>query len=138
MTRGGRGFIFGAANLLAASALVQGQAPAASYTASQAQAGEVAYQDACSSCHMSNLAGAFEAPELAGPTFLGMWGGRPAHDLFEYVKVAMPPAGRKPPDESLTNIVAYILQQNGMDAGATPLAATTEGAIARLPARSPW
>ena len=87
---------------------------------------------------MSNLADAFEAPELAGPNFLGMWGGRPANDLFEYVKVAMPPAGRKPTDESLANIVAYILQQNGMDAGGRPLTATTEGAIVRLPPSSPW
>ena len=136
--RVGHGLIVGAASLLATSTLMHAQAPTASYTASQAQAGEVAYQDVCSSCHMSNLAGAFEAPELAGPTFLGMWGGRPASDLLEYVKVAMPPAGRKPTDTSLASIVAYILQQNGMDAGGTPLAATTEGAIARLPPSSPW
>ena len=138
MLRVGHRRLFGAAGLLAATALMQGQAPAASYTASQAQAGEVAYLDVCSSCHMSNLAGAFEAPELAGPSFLGMWGGRPANELFDYVKVAMPPAGRKPTDESLTSIVAYILQQNGMDAGGAPFAATTEGAIARLPPSSPW
>ena len=133
MMSAGRRFVFGAASLIAVGALVQGQTPAASYTTSQAQEGEVAYQDVCATCHMSNLAGAFEAPELAGPSFLGMWGGRPVNDLFEYVKVAMPPAGRKPTDDSLTSIVAYILQENGMDAGGTPLTATTEDAIARLP-----
>jgi|AP59_1055472.scaffolds.fasta_scaffold229748_1 alcohol dehydrogenase (cytochrome c) len=115
--------------LLAATPQIQSQTPAASYTAVQAQAGEVTYQDVCSSCHMSDLAGAFEAPPLAGPNFLGMWNGRSARDLFDYITVAMPPAGRKPNDEAITNIVAYILRQNGMDAGDTPLVATVDGAI---------
>jgi len=46
---------------------------------------------------------------------------------------AMPPAGQKPSDEAFTNIVAYILQQNGMDAGNTPLVATTDGTIGTTP-----
>ena len=41
----------------------------------------------------------------------------------------MPPAGQKPSDDTFTNIVAYILRQNGMDAGDTPLVPTTHGAI---------
>ena len=129
--RRGYASVVGVVGLLATTPQMRGQAPAASYTTSQAQAGEVTYQDVCSSCHMSDLAGTFEAPELAGPTFLGMWGGRQASDLFDYVKVAMPPAGRKPTDDALMSIVAYSLQQNGMDAGGTPLGATTEGAITR-------
>ena len=119
--------VFGIVSLLAAQ--ITGQAPVASYTTSQAQAGEVAYQDVCASCHMPDLAGAFEAPQLAGPSFLTLWGGLPTSDLFAYIKVAMPPAGQKPSDETLTNIVAYILQQNGTDAGDTPLVPTTHSAI---------
>lgn len=133
--RRGYAMLVGVVCVLGTTAQMRGQGPAASYTASQAQAGEVTYQDVCSSCHMSDLAGAFEAPELAGPAFLGMWGGRPVSDLFDYVKVAMPPAGRKPTDEALMSVVAYILQQNGMDAGGTPLGLTADGAIARLPQR---
>ena len=121
--------VFGVMGLLAATIQIQGQAPAAGYTASQAQAGDVAYQNVCASCHLANLAGASDSPQLAGPNFLSMWGGRPARDLFDYLKVAMPPAGQKPSDEDFTNIVAYILQQNGMDAGDTPLVATAAGAI---------
>lgn len=131
--RRGYAMVVGVVSLLGTTAHMRGQSPVASYTASQAQAGEVTYQDVCSSCHMSDLAGTFEAPELAGPTFLGLWGGLQASDLFDYVKVAMPPAGRKPTDEALVSIVAYILQQNGMDAGDTPLGLTTDGAIAALP-----
>ena len=127
----GLALLVGVVSLSPTTAAMQEQTHAASFTVSQAQAGEVAYQDLCASCHVSDLAGAFEAPELAGPTFLGMWGGRPASDLFDYAKVAMPPAGRKPTDEALTHIVAYILQQNGMAAG-TPLVATTQAPIARL------
>ena len=82
---------------------------------------------------MTDLAGAFEAPQLAGPSFRNMWGGRLARDLIDYITVAMPPAGQKPSDEAFTNIVAYILQQNGMDAGDTPLVATTDGAIGTTP-----
>ncbi len=128
--------VFGVVGLLAAA--TQSQTPVASYTASQARAGEVAYQNMCASCHMTDLAGAFEAPQLAGPNFLNMWGGHPASDLFAYIKVAMPPAGQKPSDDTFTNIVAYILRQNGMDAGDTPLVPTTHGAIGTaVPARPP-
>ena len=131
--RRGYAMVVGVVGLLGTTADMRSQSQAASYTASQAQAGEVTYQDVCSSCHMSDLAGAFEAPELAGPAFLSLWGGLQASDLFDYVKGAMPPAGRKPTDEALMSIVAYILQQNGMDAGDTPLGLTTDGAIAGLP-----
>ena len=127
----GRAIACGALCLLSPATLLQDQAPAASYTAAQAQTGEVAYQNVCASCHIADLTGAFEAPELAGPTFRSMWGGSAASDLFDYIKAAMPPAGRKPSDEAFTNIVAFILQQNGMDAGDTPLVASAPGAIAR-------
>ena len=127
--RAGHAVVFGVVYLFTTTTQVQAQAQAASYTTSQAQAGEEAYQNLCASCHMVDLAGAFEAPQLAGPDFLNMWGGRPAGDLFDYIKVAMPPAGRKPGDEAFMDIVAYILRQNGMEAGDTPFAAKANGAI---------
>ena len=57
--------VFGVVGLLAATIQIQGQAPAADYTASQAQAGDVAYQNLCASCHLANLAGASDSPQLA-------------------------------------------------------------------------
>ena len=77
--------VFGVVGLLAAATQIQSQTPVAGYTASQARASEVAYQNVCASCHMTDLAGAFEAPQLAGPNFLNMWGGQPASDLFAYI-----------------------------------------------------
>jgi mono/diheme cytochrome c family protein len=102
----------------------------ASYTTAQAQAGEETYQDVCASCHKADLGGASDTPQLAGTTFLGMWGGRPATELFAYVNAAMPPAGRKPDADTLVNVVAYILKKNGMPSGRAAFDATAAGVIA--------
>ena len=94
------------------------------HTEDQARAGQLAYERVCASCHMTNLQGAFEAPELAGPNFLNRWGGREVNELFVYLQASMPPAGRTPSDESFTNIIAYILERNGQEAGSAQLVAT--------------
>ena len=125
--------VFAVVGLLTTATQVGSQVAVATFTAGQAQAGEVTYQDVCASCHMTDLAGAFDAPQLAGPNFRNMWGGRSARDFIAYITAAMPPAGDKPSDEDFTNIVAYLLQQNGMDAGDTPLVATADGAIGTTP-----
>lgn len=119
----------GLATAVVAGGAATTQAPDADFTASQARAGETAYNDSCATCHTPTLAGALDAPPLAGSDFLGMWGGRPAGDLFDYIKAAMPPAGRKPDDAVLVDIVAYILQRNGMRAGANALSAESPGVI---------
>ena len=122
--------LLGAGLALAAGA----QPPAASFTARQAALGRIAYEDSCGSCHRTTLAGVVgEFPELAGAEFRGMWGGRPARELVAYIRVAMPPAGHKPDEETLTAIAAYILERNGMRAGDTPLTAETDGVITRTP-----
>ena len=43
--------------------------PTASFTIAQAEAGRAAYDASCSGCHLRDLKGAFEAPQLAGSTF---------------------------------------------------------------------
>ena len=114
------------------------------YTEDQARAGQLAYERVCGSCHMTNLQGAFEAPELAGPNFLNRWGGGEVNELFVYMQTSMPPAGRKPSDESFTNIIAYILERNGQEAGsarlvatATTLVPTRDVVAGRAPAAAP-
>ncbi len=101
----------------------------ARYLASQARAGEAAYRDVCASCHRRDLSGGLDTPELAGPAFRGMWGGRPVRELLGYVEAAMPPAGRQPDEATLAAIVAYILRQNGAGAGDAALSATSAGTI---------
>ena len=58
--------------LLAAVAFpVAGSAQQASFTAAQAEAGAAVYQTACAVCHLANLQGSGEAPQLAGTDFRG-------------------------------------------------------------------
>ena len=101
----------------------------AGYLASQARTGAVAYRNVCASCHQPDLSGGLDTPELAGPVFRSMWGGRPVRELLGYVKAAMPPAGRQPDEGTLAAIVAYILQQNGAGTGGSALSAASEGTI---------
>ena len=101
----------------------------ARYLASQARAGEAAYRDVCASCHRRDLSGGLDTPELAGPSFRSMWGGRPVRELLGYVEAAMPPAGRRPDEATLAAIVAYILQRNGAGAGDAALSAASAGVI---------
>ncbi|MDA1094600.1 MAG: cytochrome c [Acidobacteria bacterium] len=119
------------ASFLAVSATGQpGTRALTSYTRAQAEAGEETYRDVCASCHRADLGGASDTPALAGKTFLGMWGGRPAAELFAYVNAAMPPAGRKPDADTLVQVVAYILKQNGMPSGLAAFDAKAPGIIA--------
>ncbi len=101
----------------------------ARYLASQARTGEAAYRNVCASCHQADLSGGFDTPELAGTAFRSLWGGRPVRELLGYVEAAMPPAGRRPDEDTLAAIVAYILQQNGAGAGDAPLSAASGGMI---------
>ena len=116
----------------AVSAVVGGQGQeAVRYTQAQAAAGETAYQTECAGCHMSDFAGAFEAPELAGPNFRNAWEDRAIGDLLEFVRATMPPEGAGSiPDRTYVNIVAYLLQANGIAAGSEPLALASTGVMA--------
>ncbi len=99
------------------------------YLADQARTGEAAYRNVCASCHQADLSGGFDTPELAGPAFRSLWSGRPVRDLLGYIEAAMPPAGRQPDEATRAAIVAYILRQNGAEAGGAPLSAASEGMI---------
>lgn len=116
--------------------LPRAEAPAAapapaSFLAGQARNGAAAYRNVCATCHQGDLSGGLDAPALAGPAFRGAWGGRPVRELLAYVRAAMPPAGRRPDDDTLAAIVAYVLQRNGARGGTAALSAASEGAIAR-------
>ncbi len=126
-------FLFAAAMWLPGSGQVQ--PPADGFTIAQAQQGARAYQTHCATCHLPTLLGSFEAPELAGANFLNTWGARTTRELFDTIKVSMPPrAGGSLPDQTYLEIVAFILQANGVPAGPAPLTAeaaiTIEGARA--------
>ena len=102
------------------------------YTAAQAAAGQAVYEQACARCHQSNLQGSFEAPPLAGESFLRFWGELSPRDLYERTSSSMPPDEDALADEAYVDVVAYLLQANGAPAGDSPLTATTAVAIVTL------
>ena len=65
-----------------------GQVP---YAAEEAEAGEAIYQRSCSVCHLPNLQGSFEAPQLAGASFQAIWSTRPTNELRTLIQNSMPP-----------------------------------------------
>ncbi|MDH3422010.1 MAG: PQQ-binding-like beta-propeller repeat protein, partial [Gemmatimonadota bacterium] len=109
-------------------------APAASqravtYTAEQAAAGAAAYEEHCAGCHLSTMAGSFEAPQLAGPNFLSFWGDEPVDGLLEMTTLMPPDAEGSLGDEVYANIVAYILSRNGFPMGGDPLTMASNGIL---------
>ena len=116
-----------------------GQTPAAAiYTADQAQAGRAVYEQECAPCHQSNLQGSFEAPPLAGESFLRFWGDLSPRDLFDRIRTSMPPeqpgalgAG------AYLGVVAYLLQANGAPAGRNELSAETRVTITSVVTGNP-
>jgi len=131
-----RGVFSTAIAIPAAIALVAGQQSASSvYTTAQAAAGRSVYQASCASCHLADLAGRNEAPQLAGNNFMNAWRSRTTRDLFEFIQSTMPPTGESLGAEAYLNVTAFILQANGAPAGEQPLTATTAVPIGQLGVR---
>src|SRR5262249_54138615 len=114
--------------------LVAGQqAPAAVYSAAQAAAGRTVYQASCASCHMPDLAGRNEAPQLAGNNFMNTWRSRSTRDLFEFIQSTMPPTGESLSADQYLAVAAFILQANGAPVGTQAFAPTTAVPIGSIP-----
>ena len=111
------------------------QAPGGVYTAAQAESGRAIYERECAACHQTSLQGSFEAPQLAGESFLRFWGDLSPGDLFDRISDSMPPeeAGSLT-DEAYVDVVAYLLQANGAPAGGTALTEAASVAIGTVAA----
>ena len=107
------------------------------YVAAQAESGRAIYERECAACHQANLQGSFEAPQLAGESFLQFWADLSPGDLFVRIRSSMPPerAGALT-DEAYLNVVAYLLQANGAPAGRTALTEATTGTIGTAATRT--
>ena len=119
---------------LAAAALTTGTASVSAqqavYAAAQADAGATVYGRSCAQCHLTNLQGSFEAPQLAGSNFQLQWGGRPVAELLQFVTERMPPlAGGSLQAEEYAAVVAYILRENGVAPGGAALTASSVGQV---------
>ena len=126
----GVGLLFLAAAGVLAAVATGVSAQQAVYTAAQADAGAAVYQQSCQSCHLANLQGSFEAPQLAGPSFRLRWGARPASELLQFVTDRMPPlaTGSLSADQ-YASVVAYLLRQNDVAPGQSPLTMASTGQV---------
>ena len=124
-----------AVGLAAAPQSSQQSAATGTYTAQQAAAGNTLYQASCASCHLADLRGSNEAPQLAGSNFLNTWRSRTVSDLVNKIQSTMPSgAPGSLGEQDVVNLAAYILQMNGASAGAQALTATANvliGSVAR-------
>src|SRR5689334_5096118 len=90
------------------------------YTGDQARRGEVAYTQYCVGCHKPNLDGIEGA--MKGDAFIERRREDNLETLFLDMKATMPrgnPGGL--PDQTYTDIISYLLQNNEMPAGSTEL-----------------
>lgn len=92
------------------------------FTAAQSAAGQSLYQVHCANCHMANLLGRNEAPQLAGGNFMRAWTRRTTQDLVAYMQATMPPSNRGGlGEDGYVNIAAFVLEANGAAPGPQPL-----------------
>ncbi len=92
------------------------------YAPTQADSGHQLYGQQCASCHGNSLEGRDDAPPLAGIEFLSNWNGLTLGDLFERIRKTMPKD--KPGTlsrETITSVIAYMLNCNEFPAGKTDL-----------------
>ena len=92
------------------------------FTAAQAAAGKTAYNASCAVCHGSTMTNGTMGTPLAGEYFRTTWGGRSVRAFYDRAHKTMPPATPASlPRDVYANIVAYVLEMNGLKPGATAL-----------------
>ena len=116
--------------LWAVSGFAQNAGP---FNAAQVNAGRTAFAANCMVCHGDNLSGLGEAPAIAGKAFMVNFGTHTTKELFDTIKTEMPfGAPGSLPDETYTNLVAFILHANGAATGSTALTPTTAVRISSI------
>ena len=96
-------------------------------THAQAERGEAAYSASCIGCHEGQDA---DGPELTGRAFLDRWREDTLEPLFTFIKTTMP--GNCPgslDDRAYADIIAFILEANGLPAGESELSSDLVGGI---------
>lgn len=109
----------------------QDETPPASFTPEQAEAGQQAYAETCAVCHGSRLNNGQFGPVLKGAPFRALFFDRPANALFDYMSTTMPTSA--PGSLQLgvyAQIMAYIMDENGIEPSDTPLPDTPDALAA--------
>ena len=100
------------------------------YSAAQAAAGEKIYFDKCASCHGDDLAGREQAPALSGARFVDAWAGRDLRQLLDRIDTMPPTAPKSLSPADSVALLALLLRDSGMPAGAA--LPTDRGELARI------
>ncbi len=106
---------------LASVAAGDGGGVPALYTDAQAKSGASKYSDNCAQCHGDKLEG-MSGPALKGALFASAKTGFSVGDILSFMSINMPATqpGSLAHDD-YTDIMAYVLQQNGFPAGSAAL-----------------
>ncbi len=97
------------------------------FSKEQATRGEAAYKAACAECHGNDLLGDGFAPALAGAEFMGNWNDLSVGDLFERIRISMPPSGPSGVTPAAkADIVAHIMSGNKWPTGTVELEPKTD------------
>jgi PQQ-dependent dehydrogenase (s-GDH family) len=91
--------------------------PPPQFTATQAAAGRTAYNSDCAVCHGGSMTDGTFGPPLAGEYFRDTWSGRKVRAFYDRSKAMPPAAPGSLPEDVYADIVAYVLQVNGFQAG---------------------
>ena len=92
------------------------------YTEEQATRGAGVYNTECASCHGAGLEGDGSAPALAGSEFLSNWNGTTVGDLFDRIRISMPPGNPSSvPADGKADVIAHLLKSNKYPAGTTEI-----------------
>ena len=107
----------------------QSAAPVVTF-ASQVEAGAEAYATNCAICHGANLEGSTLGPLLSGFSWVRRWGTQTPTLLLGNIQANMPPGGNESiTEEDYLNIVAHMLQVNGVDGMTEALSASSDFVI---------
>lgn len=115
-------------------ALAQQTTNDALYTKAQADGAKALYNKICVDCHPFTVAAKKKPKDLplGEDPFFDEWEGRNVRELISIIVLTMPNDGSAViSDQEATDLVAYILQQNGFPAGSAPLTKTSAATIER-------
>jgi mono/diheme cytochrome c family protein len=94
------------------------------FSAEQVARGKKSYLAECADCHGEKLEGIDKAPALTGPTFVKNWTGKSVFKLIDQTRRTMPPDDPATYSRELcTDVVTYLLSENGYPIGKADLAA---------------
>lgn len=94
------------------------------FSAEQVARGKKSYANECADCHGDELEGdGKKSPPLKGETFFKNWTSKSVHRLIDSTRRTMPPEDPATLSRELcTDVVVYILAENGYPVGKAELA----------------